>query len=669
MATITPITSLPAASSVASTDLAVVVQGTTTRKATAAQLVSGGLAGSLSIGNIQATSSLFTPVTFVGNGLSANMIANFSAARQSNSTPAVAEQVTITSNYGSANAGLQFTVAHSASVIATINSGNIYGMNPIVQGYAGVGGYQVTGVEANLNQLGADAHFVDAATAAYGFTATSAGTAHSTAGYRAYGLAAPAGMYYGFAASGNIVQSAFYDNSSTAASSLNGPNGAMLGSATKTRQSLLHSYISGGNTMAILGRYENDNAGTGTGAIGFSVTYSGSETRSAKGGIGITRAYANGGGPVTIFNRRTNDTSDFTASDAQTSFGVTANFSGQSVIFNQYQETAAGSGSSAETVAHFGITSSVGGATPSIAYKAALTGDATASNGSGYIWGENFVVNLDATLANTTTGASGTGATATITFSGGRTIPVGQSIKVYGVTPTGYNAIATVTASSAGSVSYANATTGVQTVAGTVAEYVQAIGSEINVNISNAAYTGNGGPYVAGYFVTGTVANTSVYGTGAFVASYGAATGTLFNYGALFSETSTGKLAKTATISDQTTSPIVLHSNTAHTNGIDFSGASFSGGSALISANNTNVSFLDSGATPRVAIALDASNILQIGAAAINSISSNAPLKFPSYTTAQKNALTASAGWMLFDTTLGKMCIYTGASWQTITSV
>jgi hypothetical protein len=37
-------------------------------------------------------------------------------------------------------------------------------------------------------------------------------------------------------------------------------------------------------------------------------------------------------------------------------------------------------------------------------------------------------------------------------------------------------------------------------------------------------------------------------------------------------------------------------------------------------------------------------------------------------TTTQKNALAPSAGWVVFDTTLGKLCVYTGAAWQTITS-
>jgi hypothetical protein len=38
-------------------------------------------------------------------------------------------------------------------------------------------------------------------------------------------------------------------------------------------------------------------------------------------------------------------------------------------------------------------------------------------------------------------------------------------------------------------------------------------------------------------------------------------------------------------------------------------------------------------------------------------------------TTTQKNALSAVSGQIVFDTTLGKLCVYTGSAWQTITSV
>jgi hypothetical protein len=42
----------------------------------------------------------------------------------------------------------------------------------------------------------------------------------------------------------------------------------------------------------------------------------------------------------------------------------------------------------------------------------------------------------------------------------------------------------------------------------------------------------------------------------------------------------------------------------------------------------------------------------------------------PSFTTVQKNAISGPlTGTVLFDTTLGKLCVYTGSAWQTITSV
>jgi hypothetical protein len=78
------------------------------------------------------------------------------------------------------------------------------------------------------------------------------------------------------------------------------------------------------------------------------------------------------------------------------------------------------------------------------------------------------VPSLTTTLA--TTGASGTGTTATITFATQAAAPfqVGSQIVVAGVTPTGYNGTFTVTACTTTSVSYASATTGAQTVAGTI---------------------------------------------------------------------------------------------------------------------------------------------------------------------------------------------------------
>jgi len=43
-------------------------------------------------------------------------------------------------------------------------------------------------------------------------------------------------------------------------------------------------------------------------------------------------------------------------------------------------------------------------------------------------------------------------------------------------------------------------------------------------------------------------------------------------------------------------------------------------------------------------------------------------VRFPNMTTTQKNAMTGATGAVVFDTTLGKLCVYTGSAWQTITS-
>jgi hypothetical protein len=45
-------------------------------------------------------------------------------------------------------------------------------------------------------------------------------------------------------------------------------------------------------------------------------------------------------------------------------------------------------------------------------------------------------------------------------------------------------------------------------------------------------------------------------------------------------------------------------------------------------------------------------------------------VRMPNMTTTQKNAISSpAAGLMVFDTTLAKLCVYTGSAWQTITSV
>ena len=41
----------------------------------------------------------------------------------------------------------------------------------------------------------------------------------------------------------------------------------------------------------------------------------------------------------------------------------------------------------------------------------------------------------------------------------------------------------------------------------------------------------------------------------------------------------------------------------------------------------------------------------------------------PTLTTTAKLALSATVGQIVFDSTLGKLCVYSGSAWQTITSL
>ena len=106
-----------------------------------------------------------------------------------------------------------------------------------------------------------------------------------------------------------------------------------------------------------------------------------------------------------------------------------------------------------------------------------------------------------------TLSASGTGSVATLTFPSTYTIPVGSTIAVAGVSPGGYNGTYTVTRSSAGSVSYANATTAAQTAAGTI--FVSVV--KENNNLAGLVYYNGTGPLAvnSGYGVGG-------YGTGGY---------------------------------------------------------------------------------------------------------------------------------------------------------
>lgn len=72
---------------------------------------------------------------------------------------------------------------------------------------------------------------------------------------------------------------------------------------------------------------------------------------------------------------------------------------------------------------------------------------------------------------------------------------------------------------------------------------------------------------------------------------------------------------------------------------------------------------------------IDASGNVGIGtttpnaASIVDAQSTTKGVRFPNMTTTQKNAIANVAGNVVFDTTLGKLCVNTGSAWQTITSI
>lgn len=132
-----------------------------------------------------------------------------------------------------------------------------------------------------------------------------------------------------------------------------------------------------------------------------------------------------------------------------------------------------------------------------------------------------------------TVSASGTGTTATIVFTAQPAAPfsVGSQIIVSGMTPSGYNGTFTVTACTTTSVSYANATTGAQTVAGSITPTTISVVSTSGFPASGTivieseiiTYTGTTATSFTG--CTRSTVNATIHSSGITVSQYSAQTG------------------------------------------------------------------------------------------------------------------------------------------------
>jgi hypothetical protein len=88
-----------------------------------------------------------------------------------------------------------------------------------------------------------------------------------------------------------------------------------------------------------------------------------------------------------------------------------------------------------------------------------------------------------------------------------------------------------------------------------------------------------------------------------------------------------------------------------------------SGNALTLGAGNAERMRID--ASGNVGIGTSSPNVASI----VDAQSTTKGVRFPNMTTTQKNAIANVAGNVIFDTTLGKLCVNSGSGWETITSI
>jgi len=251
-------------------------------------------------------------------GTTPNWVFWQAATAGSATIPEVGGHFSMTSSTGAANLTTAYKMGLATEATCNSGSASCWGLNTLVT--LGAGGTLRGGIGYEVDLNNNQGSFPVTPSNPYGANFYATGTpAGGFINNFAFGAISATGSLWhqGFLVQGtNAVDTAAFEDMSTGApTSFLGANGMLVGSTTMARRALNHTYIAGANNLEILDLVENDNSGSGVAALGFSVTGSGTETRSTKGGVGYQRTSANGGGNLLFYNRSAGDTSDFTASD------------------------------------------------------------------------------------------------------------------------------------------------------------------------------------------------------------------------------------------------------------------------------------------------------------------------------------------------------------------